>query len=140
MPKRVEENVVFGVRLKELCTKQNVSMRVLRDNIVKFCNDNGISRVPGFSTCYTWFRGCVPPEGVLIAISSYFDVSVDYLLGRAADSTQKEKYVDLSELPPECLKNVKAVESTIVMPSGKKMKVINVRDGIALPDSEAHDE
>lgn len=48
---------------------------------------NTVAKELGFSTaaCTHWKEGAEPKSSVLIKIADYFDVSVDYLLGRTDD-------------------------------------------------------
>lgn len=64
------------------------------ENFVKLCNNNGVSPNGvcadlGFSTAIAtkWKNGSEPRSTTLQLIASYFDVTVDYLLGKE----QKEK-------------------------------------------------
>ncbi len=50
-----------------------------KTNNYKVCNDLGINR----NSIYNWKKNKIPKTYNLIAIAEYFDVSVDYLLGRS---------------------------------------------------------
>lgn len=71
------------------------------DNLIKLCNNrgvspNGVCLELGLSnaTATKWKNGAIPRNATLKRIADYFDVSVDYLLGRtsarsAPDSTSQ---------------------------------------------------
>ena len=62
----------FGIKLKELRIEKGLSQRKLGE-ILGFCNQ----------TVSFWETGSREPDlDALIKISNYFEVSVDYLLGR----------------------------------------------------------
>lgn len=68
-------------RLKKLCDEQGISVNKLEERI-------GL----GKNTLYSWKKK-VPTGSNLTRVADYFDVSVDYLLGR----TDKKRYYDLTE-------------------------------------------
>ncbi|HHX0240993.1 TPA: helix-turn-helix domain-containing protein [Enterococcus faecalis] len=68
-------------RVKELCKKRGISISELEDNV-------GF----GKNTIYKW-KNQSPKAETLQKVADYFDVSVDYLLGR----TEKKKYYDLTD-------------------------------------------
>lgn len=68
-------------RLKLLCDEQKISVNMLEEKI-------GL----GKNTLYSWKKK-VPTGTNLEKVADYFDVSVDYLLGR----TDKKRYYDLTE-------------------------------------------
>ncbi|WBX80160.1 helix-turn-helix transcriptional regulator [Virgibacillus salarius] len=68
-------------RLKKLCDEQGISVNKLEENI-------GL----GKNTLYSWKKK-IPTGSNLTRVADYFDVSVDYLLGR----TDKKRYYDLTE-------------------------------------------
>ena len=68
------------------------------ENFVKLCNNKGVSPNGacadlGFSTAIAtkWKNGATPRSTTLQLIADYFDVSVDYLLGKEADQSQEDK-------------------------------------------------
>lgn len=68
-------------RVKELCKKRGISVSELENNV-------GF----GKNTIYKW-KNQSPKAETLQKVADYFDVSVDYLLGR----TEKKKYYDLTD-------------------------------------------
>ncbi|KXF74413.1 helix-turn-helix domain-containing protein [Enterococcus faecalis] len=68
-------------RVKELCKKRGISISELEDNV-------GF----GKNTIYKW-KNQSPKAETLQKVADYFDVSVDYLLGR----TEKKNYYDLTD-------------------------------------------
>jgi transcriptional regulator with XRE-family HTH domain len=68
-------------RLKKLCDEQGISVNKLEERI-------GL----GKNTLYSWKKK-IPTGSNLTKVADYFDVSVDYLLGR----TDKKRYYDLTE-------------------------------------------
>jgi transcriptional regulator with XRE-family HTH domain len=68
-------------RLKLLCDEQGISVNMLEEKI-------GL----GKNTLYSWKKK-VPTGTNLEKVADYFDVSIDYLLGR----TDKKRYYDLTE-------------------------------------------
>lgn len=79
----IERNVIMTAfdRLKILCDEQKISVNALEEKI-------GL----GKNTLYSWKKK-VPTGTNLEKVADYFDVSVDYLLGR----TDKRRYYDLTE-------------------------------------------
>jgi len=62
------------------------------------CKELGLS----VSVASYWKRsGCVPKHGTLEKIAKYFDVSVDYLLGRESNETEVKSNSSESELSEE---------------------------------------
>lgn len=67
--------------LKKLCDEQGISVNTLEERIEL-----------GKNTLYSWKKN-TPKGSNLIRVADYFDVSVDYLLGR----TDKKRYYDLTD-------------------------------------------
>jgi transcriptional regulator with XRE-family HTH domain len=65
---------IFAQRLKQLCTNKNISMQKLADEI-GLKNKGTIGQ---FETGIT-----APSSETLIALADYFNVSLDYLVGRS---------------------------------------------------------
>ena len=70
---------MFKQRLEFLCTQKGVSP-------TKACEDIGING----SNYAQWNEDSVPRRSTLQKFASYFDVSVDYLLGREEEKTPEE--------------------------------------------------
>lgn len=70
---------VFSIRIKQLRTKKKISSQTLADAI-------GISRpaVSRFEHALDF-----PHVTTLCALADYFDVSIDYLVGRSDDPTMR---------------------------------------------------
>lgn len=68
-------------RIKELCKKRSISVSRLEEELSFPKN-----------TIYQW-KNRTPGTDKLSIVADYFDVSVDYLLGR----TEKKKYYDLTD-------------------------------------------
>ena len=68
-------------RLKDLCDEQGISVNILEERL-------GI----GKNSLYSWKKN-IPKGSNLIKVADYFDISVDYLLGR----TDRKRYFDLTE-------------------------------------------
>ncbi len=65
------ENNIFKVRIKKLRTNNNLSMEALANALGT-----------GKSTISMWENnGVIPRDEMLIKLSNFFDVSIDYLLG-----------------------------------------------------------
>jgi transcriptional regulator with XRE-family HTH domain len=71
---------IFSERLKQLRTNRQVSMQKLADDI-GLKNKGTIGQ---FETEVT-----VPSSDTLISIAEYFNVSLDYLVGRSNDPTKR---------------------------------------------------
>jgi transcriptional regulator with XRE-family HTH domain len=71
---------IFSERLKQLRTNRQVSMQKLADGI-GLKNKGTIGQ---FETEVT-----VPSSDTLISIAEYFNVSLDYLVGRSNDPTRR---------------------------------------------------
>ena len=66
---------MFWDVFSDLCEKNNIKPNPLAEKI-------GVSS--GVVT--KWKKGCVPSTDALLKIADYFDVSIDYLLGRPDDA------------------------------------------------------
>jgi len=73
-------NEIFAQRLKQLRTNSNISMQKLADEI-GLKNRGTISQ---FETKIT-----TPASDTLIALADYFNVSLDYLVGRSDTPDRK---------------------------------------------------
>lgn len=71
---------IFAERLKQLRTNRKITMQKLADEI-GLKNKGTIGQ---FETEIT-----VPSSETLISLADYFDVSIDYLVGRSDDSARK---------------------------------------------------
>lgn len=71
---------IFAQRLKQLRTNNKISMQKLADEI-GLKNRGTISQ---FETGIT-----TPASDTLITIADYFDISLDYLVGRSDDPNRK---------------------------------------------------
>lgn len=70
---------VFCQRLKELRTKNKLTLEQLGKEI-------GVAK----QTVGHWETGYnIPPLEITIALADYFDVSLDYLVGRSDDPTRR---------------------------------------------------
>ena len=68
----MESMNIFAKRLKELREENGLIQKELADKI-------GVKR----GTVAAWEAGRMPERGALERIANYFDISVDYLLGRS---------------------------------------------------------
>ena len=69
----------FSVQVKKLRIKNNLTLSGLGEQV------NAAKQTVGH-----WETGYrVPPLDVLIALADYFDVSLDYLVGRSDDPTRR---------------------------------------------------
>lgn len=68
-------------RIKELCKKNGITISMLEDKL----------KLPT-NTIYQWKKR-IPGTERLQVVADYFDVSIDYLLGR----TDKKKYYELTD-------------------------------------------
>lgn len=98
--------MVFGDRLKELREEKGITQKSLGKMI------NVSDRVIGYYESNDRFP---KDEKTLKALADYFDVSVDYLIGRTSLRTSENHYAEVSEssyyiriegLPPEAIKMV----------------------------------
>ena len=89
----------FFNRLQELLEENKISQR-------KLITDLHI----GAGTISTWkTRGTIPSGEVLLQISDYFNVSVDYLLGKSTKKTESPPARELSELEKEFIELIRDI-------------------------------
>lgn len=80
------------------------------NNFVNLCNNkgkspNGVCAELGYSTAIAtkWKNGSIPRDTTLKKIASYFNVTVDYLLGKTDDPSPSNKESDSPERDPELI-------------------------------------
>lgn len=72
-----EHPTTFHIRLKQLANERGVKYSAI-SNKMPFA----------YNSIYEWHRkGCLPSLEYLIPLADYFEVSIDYLLGRTDDRT-----------------------------------------------------
>lgn len=106
-------------RIKDLCKERGITVSVLEDRL-DFPNN----------TIYQW-KSRTPGTDRLQKVADYFDVSVDYLLGR----TDKKRYYDLTgqderDIQKELKKiiNGEDVDSAFAAFDGKVLEDLNEED------------
>ena len=99
---------MFWEKFSELCKSKGVSA-------------NGVAKTLGIAsgTVTAWKNGRVPHHGTLIKISEYFDVSVDYLLGKPSITkiaTQRE-FIDINDanLDEDTKEKLKEIEADAIV-------------------------
>lgn len=89
-------------RIETLCKERNIS-------ITTMCRDSGVSRAP--LSDLKMGRSKTLSSATLAKIASYFDVSIDYLLGNESESRS-----DTSAAPARKLRSISRLEDCEITP------------------------
>ena len=126
-----EENMFWDM-IVYLCSEKNISPNAM-------CNDLKLSN----ATATHWKKGAVPRDVTLKKIANYFDVSVDYLLGKTDEhnASQKEPSTDdslkkLHELVDKISKEYRDdAEEILELYVKKSMEKNNKKNTASISDS-----
>lgn len=105
---------MFIQRLEELLAEEKISK-------YKLSRDLELSK----STIWNWQNGCQPTADKLIKLADYFQVSIDYLVGRSNDIGIIQTNANLSDLQNDLLAAVAK------LPMDYQREVLGYAQGLA---------